>query len=243
MQWRGPVGLGLLLLFALTILASGSRAGMAIGTAAIMIAGIIARRGLRRELRHTPRWVLPVVLAAIIALLGASVLASVAADRAVSIQRSLSIDVEQDMRNRAFPTVWEMTRDAFPAGSGLGGFDPLFRIHESLDLLKPTYFNQAHNDFIEVVLGAGLPGLLLLIAALAWWAWASVRAWRNLANRQSMLPQLGSAVILLVIAASVFDYPARTPLIMAVIVIATVWLSGPSEENVVSALPGSGQHL
>lgn len=243
LQWRGPVGLSLLLLFALSILASGSRAGMAVGALAIVIAGVIARRSLRPALHHTPRWVLPTVFAAVTALLAALVLVSVAADRAISIKRSLSVDVEQDMRSRAYSTVWDMTRGTFPAGSGLGGFDPTFRAHEPLDLLKPTYFNQAHNDFIEVVLGAGLPGLLLLATALTWWAWASVRAWRNLGNRQSMLPRLGSAMILLVIVASVFDYPARTPLIMAMVVIAATWLCSQPNEDTVSPLPGSDQHL
>jgi O-antigen ligase len=241
LKWRGPVGLGLLLLFMLMILATGSRAGMMVGALAIAIAGIIAWPGLSRGLRRAPRWVLPTVFAAVIALLASFVLASVAADRAVSIERSLSMDVEQDMRNRALPTVWDMARNAFPAGNGLGGFDPMFRIDEPFDLLKPTYFNQAHNDFLGVLLDAGLPGLLLMVAALAWWAWASVRAWRG--PRDRMLPRLGSAMILLVIIASVFDYPARTPMIMAMLVIAATWLSGSSEKEMVSALPGSGQQL
>lgn len=241
LKWRGPVGLGLMLLFMLMILATGSRAGMLVGGLAIVIAGIIAWPGLRRGLRRAPRWVLPVVFAMVIALLASFVLASVAADRAVSIQRSMAMDVEQDMRSRAFPTAWDMTRNAFPAGNGLGGFDPMFRINEPFDLLKPTYFNQAHNDFLGIVLDAGLPGLILMAAALAWWAWASVRAWRG--PRDRMLPRLGSAMILLVIIASVFDYPARTPLIMAMLVIAANWLSGSSEDEMVSALPRSGQQL
>lgn len=241
--WRGPAGLGLLLLFVLTILASGSRAGIALGILAIVLAGIMAERGLRRELRHAPRWVFPAIVMGVVGLLASLVLVSVAADRAVSIQRGLSIDVEQDMRSRAFPTVWAMTRAAFPAGNGLGSFDPMFRIHESFTLLKPTYFNQAHNDLLGVVLDAGLPGLLLLVAGLGWWAWASVMAWRGSADRQSMLPQLGSSILLLVIVASAFDYPARTPLMMAMMVFAFVWLSGATSRNGTSALRGSGQHL
>jgi O-antigen ligase len=241
LTWRGPVGLGLLLLFMLTILATGSRAGMMVGALAIVIAGIIAWPRLRRRLRHMPRWVLPAIFAAVIALLASFVFVSVAADRAVSIQRSLSVDVEQDMRSRALPTVWAMTRDTFPAGSGLGGADPMFRINEPFDLLKPTYFNQAHNDFLGVVLDAGLFGLALLTAVLAWWVWASVRAWRAPSDR--MLPRLGSAMILLVIVASVFDYPARTPLMMAMLVIAAFWLSEPRDDDTVSALPEPGQQL
>ncbi len=243
LHWRGPAGLGMLLLLALMILASGSRAGMALGLLAIFIAGLMSRRGLRREFRHAPRWVLPAVIGAVIALLASFVLVSVAADRAVSVQRSLAIDVEQDMRSRALPTVLDMTRAVFPAGSGLGGFDPMFRIHEPDDLLKPTYFNHAHNDFVEIVLDSGLPGLLTLLAALLWWGWASAKAWRGVDRRSGGLAMLGSSILLLIMGASVFDYPARTPMIMAMIVLAAAWLSDPSDGTMGAALPESDQHL
>jgi O-antigen ligase len=128
------------------------------------------------------------------------------------------------MRSRALPTVWAMTLGYFPFGAGLGSFDPVFRIHEPLALLKPTFFNHAHNDLIEVVLDAGLPGLLLLLGALTWWGRASVRAWRSGSTASPMLPRIGSAMLLLVILASVFDYPARTPMMMALIVVAALWL-------------------
>lgn len=243
LHWRGPIGLGLLLLFMLSILGTGSRAGLAVGVLAIGIAGVMAMRGLRRALRHAPRWVLPSALVGVVAILGVFAFASIVADRAVSIQRSLSADVEQDMRSRAFPTVWAMTRSTFPTGSGLGSFDSIFRAHEPLALLKPTYFNHVHNDFVEVALEGGLPGVLLLGAAILWWAWASVKAWRNPASPRAMLQRLGSAMLLLVFVASAFDYPARTPLIMAMIALAGAWLSSQSNEDMLSALPVRKQHL
>ncbi|MES3085121.1 O-antigen ligase family protein [Sphingomonas faeni] len=253
LRWRGPAGLGMMALFTLTILACGSRAGMALGALAILIAGLIARHGLRREFRRAPRWVPPVVVGGIIALFASLVLISVVADRAVSVQRSFSLDVGQDMRSRALPTVLDMTRSVFPAGSGMGSFDAMFRIHEPLALLKPTYFNHAHNDFIEIVLDAGLPGLLILLAALIWWGWASMRAWRragkngtgksDIGTSGAMLPMLGSATLLLVLIASIFDYPARTPMIMAMVVLAAAWLSGHSDDDMEPALPKADHHL
>lgn len=216
---------------------------MAIGALAIVIASILSWYELRRELRHAPRWVLPTVIGAAFAVLMAFVLVSVVADRAVSIHRSLTTDVEQDMRSRAFPTVLNMTRAVFPMGIGLGSFDPAFRIQEPLSLLKPTYFNQAHNDIVEIVLDTGISGLVLLFTAFAWWFWASIRVWRNLGKRQFLMPRLGSATTLLVFIGSVFDYPARTPLIMAVLVLAGVWLSSHSDGDEGTALPPSDHHL
>jgi O-antigen ligase len=99
----------------------------------------------------------------------------------------------------------------------------MFRIYEPLELLKRTYFNHAHNDFLEILLDGGLPALLLLLGSLGWYIWASIRAWRADPVYYG-LGRLGSGMILLILVASVFDYPARTPIFMAIIVIAAIWL-------------------
>lgn len=242
-QWRGPVALGLVLLFALTILASGSRAGLLVGVLALGLGLIMVRHGIRRALGRYPRWAFPALLAGIGSAVVIFVLISVAAGRAVSIDRVLTVDAGQDMRARALPTVLEMIRTYFPWGSGLGGFDPIFRIHEPFELLALTYHVHAHNDFLEIALDAGLPGILLLAAAIAWWAWASIRAWRAGSSPRYAIPKLGSAMLLLVFIASVFDFPARTPMIMAMIVVAGVWLCSPVEARRGSALPKSGEPL
>lgn len=223
-HWRGPVALGLLPLFALTILASGSRAGMGVGALGLAAGLAITWRPLRRELGRYPRWTLPALIGGFVVSLVLLVTLSVAADRAVSISRALSLDSEQDMRQRGLPTVLDMLWTYFPFGTGLGNFDPMFRMHEPFNLLKLTYFNHAHNDFLEIVLDAGIPGLLLMVAAIGWWLWASVRAWRH----AQVLPQLGSVLLLQVLIASAVDYPARTPLIMASIILAALWLGGAS---------------
>src|SRR3546814_17860748 len=78
----------------------------------------------------------------------------------------------------------------------------------------PTYFNHAHNDFLEIVLDGGLPALLLMLVAIGWYGMASMRAWRG-SGRHSVLPKLGSAISFIVFVASAFDYTARPPIMMA----------------------------
>lgn len=222
--WRTPVALALVTLFVLTILATGSRSGILTGLIALAIGLAFSWHDIRHQLRHAPRWVFPLLITSLIGIVAVFVLISIAADRAESISRALEIDPGQDMRARGRPTVLAMIGAYFPAGSGFGGFDPIFRIHEPFGLLKPTYFNHAHNDYLEIVLDGGLPALILLMAATGWFIWASVRAW-GAKTAQSAMPKIGSGLLLLVYVSSIFDYPARTPMIMAMIVIAGVWLS------------------
>lgn len=229
--WRVPVAFGFVLLFALMILASGSRAGIVVGLLGLIGAVVLTGQDVKRALNRYPRWVFPALIAGIAGTIAVAVLASVAADRAVSIDRLFTSDPGQDMRTRGLPTVLMLLRTFFPIGLGSGGFETLFKIHEPSALLKPTYFNQAHDDFLDVALATGLPGVALLLAALGWWAWASVRAWRGGRGSDTLLPRLGSAMIGLVLLASAVDYPARTPLVMAVLMIAATWLAGQSKEG------------
>lgn len=242
-RWRASVGFVLVLLFVLTILATGSRAGLLIGVIALAGGIAFSWHPLRQELRHAPGWVLPALFAAIATIVITLVIVSVAADRASSIQRAVIGDENEDMRTRGLPTVLAMIAIYFPAGSGFGGFDPLFRIHEPFTLLKPTYFNHAHNDFLEIALDGGLPAVLLLLVALGWWLLASVRAWRAPWNEQHLLARLGSAILLLIFIASAFDYPGRTPIMMAIIVIAATWLAQAGKVSPRFALPARKQHL
>ena len=155
---RGVAALGLLLVFVLVVLASGSRASMLLALLGTGLGVGIAWPGVRREMRRYPRWALSALVGGIVFAMATIVLVSVVAERAVSIQRAFALNPGEDMRQRGLPTVLAMISDYLPFGSGLGGFDPIFRISEPFALLKPIFFNHAHNDFLEILLDAGLPG-------------------------------------------------------------------------------------
>lgn len=225
-RWKGPATIALLLFFVLIILATGSRMGILLGAVGIMLGFALVRRPIATELARVPRKVALGVAVATAAALLTPVVLSVTMGRAVSIDRALGMGAEQDLRRLALPTLVDMTGKYFPYGSGFGTFDPAYRIHEPIALLGPSYFNLAHNDLLQTVLDGGLPGLLLLLAAIAWWGWRSFQVW-TIGDEDCRLSRLGSVILLLVMIASVIDYPARTPLIMAVVVIAAVWLADP----------------
>ncbi|VXD00927.1 O-antigen ligase [Sphingomonas sp. 8AM] len=222
-SWRLALAGAATIWFLLMILASGSRTGLALGVLAIVLAAIIAWRPLHGRLRNAPIWLRWALLAAaVIVSVGLAVI-TVTAGRAVSIDRLLALSAGEDMRSRALPTVLDMVARYFPFGSGFGSFEALFRMHEPDALLKLTFFNHAHSDLVEIVLDGGLPAIILLVVALGWAARAGLPVWADRAGRAPA--RFGGAMLLLITLASLVDYPARTPMIMALIAIAAVLIA------------------
>ena len=100
------------------------------------------------------------------------------------------------------------------AGSGIGTFEQVYRMNENPAAVDHYYVNHAHNDYLELAIETGLPGLLLLLLFLAWWGnsvWRMVRS--PAADHYAMAGAIASAAILL---HSVVDYPLRTAAMGAV---------------------------
>lgn len=219
--WRPWAALAGVMLLVLLIVATGSRAGLMLGLLALVLTP--ATLGLKRQIlrgdglrRH--RWLLGAIAVTLVALIGLALWAG----RSESFDRLRDMDTSADMRVLGLPLVLDLVRQHGLFGSGFGSFDTLFRSAEPFELLKPTYFNHAHNDVLEVAMNGGLPGMALVAGALIWAALRSMRIWRTTAP----LGRLGAIIILLVLMASLFDYPARTPIVMTILVIAAVWMAG-----------------
>lgn len=227
LSWRLPTAIGVILLAALTILATGSRSGMAIGVIALCLGPLIVREDVGRLFRNTPKWVLPTTIAIAVVVIAAFVAVSFLSGRAMSIDRLAMLTLGDDMRQEGLGPVLDILWANFPFGVGFGGFDAAFRIAEPDAFLKLLYFNHAHNDWLELIMEAGAFGLVVLGAALWWWVRASIAVWRPAKSGSvvQLAGRLGSAMILLVLLASATDYPARTPMIMTALVIAACWLA------------------
>jgi O-antigen ligase len=105
-----------------------------------------------------------------------------------------------------------MITDFFPIGAGLGTFDPVYRIYETAGEIDLTYLNNAHNDGAQILLEAGLWGLLLLIIFFGWYGMQLLSALRNSSDNMTRLTQRRAmcAIIGLALAHSLVDYPLRT---------------------------------
>lgn len=205
------------------LLATGSRAGLALGALGLVVAWLLWRR--QDAAAQPDRWsalLVPLGLGAAICVVAASIVLS----RDVAFERITGVSFGEESRLQYLPTLIEISRDFFPVGAGFGGFDPLFRAYEPFALLQPTYLNHAHNDLVELIISGGLPAGAILAAFLAW---LGLRARAVLGSappgRSIAFARLGLLIIVSVLLSSLVDYPLRTPLMAALFAVACGWLS------------------
>lgn len=210
------------------LLATGSRAGILLGIASLIATFVLfAPRGKQRGVA-IPRLQARLMQIGIPVGLAAIVFVTWRFGRAMSIQRLTggAPSIDDDLRFRFAPFVIRIIKETFPAGTGFGSFDPIFRQYEPDSILIGSYFNHAHNELLEVLLTAGAAGAILLAVFSAWWIVSVVGAFRDGQNRNARrLALLGAMITGILMAGSLVDYPLRTPLLEAWFAIGCGWLS------------------
>jgi hypothetical protein len=154
---------------------------------------------------------------------------SIATDRSVAIRRVVETYSEQDQRYEFWSAVIANYNRFMPIGSGIGSYQPVYQTFEPRGALAATYSNHAHNDWLEVLITAGVPGALLLAVAVIAFAWA---VWRHFRSRErgpvAAYRLAGLTIILLAAMASLVDYPLRAPIIAALLIISCFWAGANS---------------
>jgi len=126
-------------------------------------------------------------------------------------------------------TMWSTTIPAIKAnglvGSGVGSFPQVYPQYEDPAAVTTTFVNHAHNDYLEVALEAGLPGVLLVVALFMWWGSRAVPIWRSAAaDRYALAASIASAAILV---HSLVDYPLRTAALSAIMAACLALMAQP----------------
>ena len=113
--------------------------------------------------------------------------------------------------------IWDLTVRAIsaslPLGTGLGTFPGIYAVQENPAVVDPTYVNHAHNDYLELILETGVPGLLLMLVFFLWYGWRTIRVWRS--SFSSLFAKAASIACAAILAHSLVDYPLRTTAIAA----------------------------
>ncbi|MGZ2411610.1 O-antigen ligase [Sphingomonas sp. F9_3S_D5_B_2] len=112
-------------------------------------------------------------------------------------------------RQQILSTSLAATRAFMPLGSGIGTFARVYSLHEDHDQLDPTTsINHAHNDYVELALETGLPGVLLIALFLLWWARATLGTWT--AQHPGPFARAAGIASAAILVHSIVDFPLRT---------------------------------
>lgn len=221
------------------ILVSGSRAGLLFAVVGLGSAALLYRRPTGgRSVRHGGR---KLEIGLLPALGGAAVIGLVMLtlifSRAQSLERLLRPSAADSSRADFWQVSSELLWTYFPFGSGAGSFVEVYQVVEPNRLLKLSYVNHAHNDWLEVGLTYGLPGLLIVAVAMFAFLRRAARVWRRGAGsrRSNQFARLATALILILALASVPDYPLRTSIMMCLAAVCLLWLGGPETDGAAEA--------
>ena len=226
---RTIIGLAAAGIIILYVLVLGSRAGLLLMVAGLLAAYLVQPSIGTGKLSRRQRWLMMGGLAVGIA---AIVVIALGTDRAVTLGRVVDDDLGAEGRLAALPTLLHIMSKDWLFGTGFGSFVPVYASYEPDALLKTSYFNNAHNDLIELIITGGLPAFLVLIGFLIWWGH---RSWLVLSSRSRTLDpyrtlQRASAfAILILMLASTTDYPLRAPLMGGVFTLLCCWLASKSD--------------
>lgn len=104
-------------------------------------------------------------------------------------------------------------RAMWPWGSGYGSFVPVYMSFEDLDMIQARYVVAAHNDYLQLVLEGGLPGLLTGLSAIFG---TGLIGWRLYGAAAPALAWGAWGVTIVLLTHSMFDFPLRMGALMAV---------------------------
>lgn len=204
-------------LLLVAIVLTKSRTGLALAVIPLGLAALRAwtwllqRRSDGFGLRRGPQ---PMLLALGALALGATVIGGLVIAAPGRINATLErFEAKDDPRRFIWEDAIFAATRYWPAGAGMGAFDEVFQIDESLENVTLRTAGRAHNDFLELAIEAGLPGLAL---AAFWVAVCFVMAWQSRRSPIAWAGWAGGAFLLTIALQSITDYPLRNQTILAV---------------------------
>ncbi len=214
------------------ILVTGSRAGALLAIVALLMAASMwaiwllnakrqladteslkGKAGIKRAALLKKIILVPIVATFILLVLAAAVYF----DRDFALNRYQQLSDVEELRAQTFPVIAQMAKTHFPIGAGFGSFEWLYKMWEPDKLLMTNYLNQAHYDGLQWIIEGGIPALSIL-AALFWTLFGQGRRLFGRMQSGGHIPYARIAslfAVMIIFAASLADYPLRTPFMMA----------------------------
>ncbi|RKF18932.1 O-antigen ligase domain-containing protein [Altericroceibacterium spongiae] len=133
------------------------------------------------------------------------------------VEQSFSrFDSLEDARPGIWEDSWASRKRFWPVGAGMGTFDEVFQLDESLENLRPQRAGRAHNDYLEIMVESGIIGPLMIVL------WATYLIWVLRGSRNSRTDiRFGLLAIITCFALqSGVDYPMRSQALLCIAALA-----------------------
>lgn len=198
----------------ITIVLTKSRTAMALAMLPVALAGIkLLWWGLRSRIEAGGAAKRPFAVAlgamALLAVGGSALIVAAPGPIGEALAR---FDAKDDPRRYIWDDAAYTATRYWPLGAGMGTFDEVFQVDESLENLTKRTAGRAHNDWLELAIEAGLPGLTLAVLWVGLIGWLT---WRARQSSQRWVAWSGSAFLLAIALQSITDYPLRNQTILA----------------------------
>ncbi|MBX7496419.1 O-antigen ligase family protein [Qipengyuania sp. 6B39] len=147
----------------------------------------------------------------------ATLIVAIVAVLLVSSTRVMTTVDRFDTLEDSRPAIWEDTLSAadryWPVGSGIGTFDEVFQVDESLENLMSLKAGRAHNDYLESLLETGIFGPALAVA----WLVLIARLWWRVRHTPDRFVA-HAAVLALggIFLQAILDYPLRNQSLLCI---------------------------
>ena len=192
------LGGGGLLLIVVGLVLNGSLAALALAAPVIAFSALPVPAGWRYR-----RLLVPIAALAFVAAVAVLATSWIGSAAPVNVQTDSLYSRGQ---------IWALTLRAvashFPLGTGLGSFTGVYALNEDPAATTVAWVNHVHNDYLELLLETGVPGLLLMIAFLAWFVLQTMRVWNS--PFASLFGKAATIAAAAMLAHSIVDYPLRT---------------------------------
>lgn len=192
---------GAALVVAVGIALNGSLAGYGLAVPILVASAMIVAPGRGKSLG----WLAAVAAILVIAAVGWLATTPISSTNLLKTTAQTSVQSREAIAATTVRAIGEF----MPLGSGVGSFRRVYALYEDHDRLDPTtYVNHAHNDYLEIALETGLPGILLLAVFLIWWARTALRAWGP--GEPDPYARAGAVASAAILVHSLVDFPLRT---------------------------------
>lgn len=186
---------------------TASRAGIVLAMLVTMLAGLLAIR------RKADTQVTPAMK--FLAFAGALAMLVIVQFGMIGLLSLAQTDVASDYRATISGVTLAAIKGHLPWGSGFGTFIPVYALYETPVTMLSAYVNQAHNDYLQLVLEGGLPAAILLVIFIVWFLAAAIRVWRHGGDEvQDLILRAASLAVLMFLLHAVVDFGLRMPFLL-----------------------------